>query len=96
MSGEHEGRLFGCQTQLENDVLRYNSRLDYLVLLDAMQPHMRMVFEDGSKITWVLMETHKDQMKIAGLEFSQMTFDVSFPRDCLSYALSRLRCVSPR
>lgn len=96
MSGEHEGRLFGCQTQLENDVLRYSERLDVGILLKAMRPSMQMVFEDGSKITWVLMETHKDQMKIAGLEFSQIMFDLSFPRDCLSYALSRLRCVSPR
>lgn len=88
---EHEGRLFGCQTQLENDVLRYNSRLDDSILLHAMKPHMRMEFYDGSKITWVLMENHHDQIKIAGIEFSQIMFDLSFPRDCLSYALSRLR-----
>lgn len=93
---EYEGRLFGNLVALEEDVLRYNERLDDIILLGAIRPaisregYQRMQFTDG-KIAWVLIEDHKDFQKIMGMEFSQMMFDVSFPHDCLSYCLSRLR-----
>lgn len=88
---EHEARMFGNRLALEEDVLRYNARLDDNILLTCMKPHMRIEFDDGSRITWVLMETYHDQIKIAGLQFTQVMFDISFPHDCLSYALSRVR-----
>uniref|UniRef100_A0AAU6VYD6 Uncharacterized protein n=2 Tax=unclassified bacterial viruses TaxID=12333 RepID=A0AAU6VYD6_9VIRU len=88
---EHEARMFGNILALEDDLLRFTARADVRVLLTCMRPHMRMEFEDGSEITWILMETYHDQNKIAGLEFTQMMFDISFPHDCLSYALSRVR-----
>ena len=88
---EHEARFFGNQLMLEDDVLRYADRLDVGVLITAMKPHMRMVFKDGSKISWILIESSKDLQKIGGLEFSQVMFDLTFPPDCLSMCLSRLR-----
>lgn len=88
---EHEARMFGNMVELEADILRFSARVDIHTLLRCLKPHMQMEFDDGSRITWVLMETYKDQNKIAGLEFTQVMFDISFPHDCLSYALSRVR-----
>lgn len=87
---EHEGRLFGNFVALQDDVLRYNARLDNELLRVCIKPHQRMHFEDG-KIMWVLVQNIEDAYKIAGMEFSQMMFDVSFPHECLTYCLSRLR-----
>jgi hypothetical protein len=91
MMREHEARMFGNMLALEDDILRFTARADVNVLLKCMKPHMQMEFDDGSRITWVLMETYQDQNKIAGLQFTQVMFDISFPHDCLSYALSRVR-----
>lgn len=96
MSTEHEGRMFGSQIQLEDDFQRYASRLDLYSLLANSTPHMRMTFTDGSKITWILIKSYEDFHKLGGYEFSQMMFDLSFPHDCLSMCLSRLRSASRR
>jgi hypothetical protein len=90
---EREGRLFGSMHELENDVLRYQERMSVAQLLGVMKPHLTMDF-GTHKVQWVLIESHKDFQKIMGIEFSQMMFDVSFPHDCLSYCLSRLRSPS--
>jgi hypothetical protein len=90
---EHEGRLFGGMEELEKDVLRYQSRMSIAQSIVYMKP--RMIMDFGThKVQWVLIESHHDFQKIMGLQFSQMMFDVSFPHDCLSYCLSRLRAPS--
>jgi hypothetical protein len=87
---EHEGRLFGNMEELEKDVVRY---LDIAESFDYIKPRMTMDF-GTHKVQWVLIESHHDFQKIMGLQFSQIMFDVSFPHDCLSYCLSRLRAPS--
>ncbi|QNO00297.1 hypothetical protein QGX21_gp002 [Pseudomonas phage phiPsa315] len=101
---EHEGRFFGSREELENDVLRYNARLDYMILLDAIKPHQRMVFEGLSgqdKITWHLIEKYEDVWQVAGYEFSTVALDVSLAlhldpsqdefKRTIQYIMSRVR-----
>lgn len=90
MHKEHEGRFFGSFEELCADVLRYQERMSIAQAIDVMKPHMRMDF-GTHKISWVHIKDHHDFQKIMGHEYSQMAFDVSFPHDCLSYCLSRLR-----
>lgn len=102
MSTEREGRFFGSFEELQNDVLRYNARLDDSILLNAMKPHQRMHFDDG-RISWHLIEKYEDVWKVSGLEFTQVTFDLSLSKllswegdnkefkDVVFYVMSRVR-----
>lgn len=90
---EIEGRLFGSSAELQEDVLRYHDRMSIAQIVEVVKPNMTMDF-GTHKVMWVLMESYKDQMKISGIQFSQIMIDASFPYDCLSYALSRVRRAS--
>lgn len=95
---EREGRFFGTMEELSNDVLRYNARLDDNILLQAVKPHMRMQFGDD-RISWHLIEKYEDVWKVSGMEFSQVTLDVSLYQeatqtrflDIVHYIMSRVR-----
>ncbi len=89
---EREARLFGCIKELENDVLRYVARIGVIRATEAMKPHKVMQWDDG-KVYWILIEDYQDINQIAGLEFSQVMFDLSFPHDydCVRYCMTRLR-----
>lgn len=98
-----EGRFFGTLEALTADMLRYNSRLDYMTLVTATKPNRRMVFEDG-KISWHLIECYEDVWMVSGLQFTQVTFDISlgtalFQQECgneellkvVHYVMTRVR-----
>lgn len=100
---EHEGRFFGSREELENDVLRHNARLGDNILLNAIKPHQRMIF-DGvygqDKITWHLIEKYEDVWQVAGYEFSTVALDVSLSlhlgladefKRTVQYIMSRVR-----
>lgn len=88
---EYEGRMFGNLEELVNDALRYQERMCTDKILEVLKPHILMDF-GTHKVKWVLITSlHDVHMKTAGMQFSQIMFDQSFPHDCLSYCLSRLR-----
>jgi hypothetical protein len=88
--------------ELQNDVLRYNARLDDNNLLNAIKPHMRMEFDDG-RISWHLIEKYEDVWRVSGMEFTSVTFDLSLNKllswegdnkefkDVVFYVMSRVR-----
>lgn len=102
ISPEREGRFFGTMEELQNDVLRYHARLDDSILSNALKPHMRMDFEDG-RINWFLIDRYEDVWKVAGMEFTSVSFDLSLNKlltfegenkefkDVVFYVMSRVR-----
>lgn len=91
---EHEGRFFGNMAQLNLDVKRFDSRIDISQIITSNRKSQTVTFDSG-KISWILMRDYKDQMTISGMAFTQITFDLSFPVDCVSYCLSKVRGRQP-